>query len=113
MALDNEFDSVVSSLNGVNAIRQERIRQIEIHGHTVESDLLLDRNTLELSAASLIASDLEVLLMKYNKKPIETKLLDVCSKLLSKRERLVVAGALIAAAIDIIDAEDRNFFEAS
>jgi hypothetical protein len=91
---------------GVEQIAQERQEQIEKHGFTVAKDIL-ENNETELSYfAGLLchsncaeANAIAYLPPKWRKDKKE-----LCLKMIRKsyKERLVIAGALIAAEIDRI-----------
>jgi hypothetical protein len=86
---------------GANAIFQERIKQIQKHGYTTDSDKVYNNKELLQMAAMLITGDMT----KYPSwMPIE-----LCEKLMkhSERERYVIAGALIAAHLDLEAEEEK------
>lgn len=86
---------------GIELITQERKDQIKKHGRTVKSDVEQnDNNQLEQAAMMLLAIDFE--------EGIDSESYpdgwenEACARMLSKskRERLVIVGALVAAALD-------------
>lgn len=89
---------------GIELIAQERQEQIEKHGRSVESDVEINANCELISAAcALLHTDSELSPMDLIK---EMKLKNWDSGILDKmdskpyKERLIIAGALIAAEID-------------
>ncbi len=93
---DRELMSV-----GTNAIFQERIKQIQIHGHTIDSDKKYNDKELLKVATMLLTGDLT----HYPSwMPIE-----LCERLMKhpEREKQVIAGALIAAHIDLETEEEK------
>lgn len=90
---------------GIELIAMERKEQIEKHGNTVEVDVVNNPNFQLSSAAQILCGDDDFFKKLHN--PIE----DLCpngwnlksfEKMTKKPyvERLVIAGALIAAEID-------------
>ncbi len=86
---------------GIELIAKEREEQIKKHGRTIRSDVAQnDNDQLETAAMMLLAQDFE--------EGIDSESfpdgwdVEACKKMLSKskRERLIIAGALIAAALD-------------
>lgn len=85
---------------GIELIAQERQEQIEKHGRTVDDDAILnDHNQLSYGAVLLLKKDSHSL--QRNKRPIGWDK-DIWNKMYDKprKERLIIAGALIAAEID-------------
>lgn len=86
---------------GIELIAQERQEQIEKHGRTVERD---DRE----NSNQELALGAEMLLAAEHEEGIDPASYpdgwdpDICAHMLSKpyKERLIIAGALIAAEID-------------
>lgn len=93
---DGELISV-----GANAIFQERMEQIQKHGYTLDSDKINSNEELLKVAIMLLTGDLSF----YP----QWKGIELCEKLLSKsmKERYTVAGALIAAHIDLMTEEEK------
>lgn len=91
-------------ITGVQLIAQERQEQIEKHGRTLEHDGCVNGSG-ELATAA------EMLLAVEHEEGIDPESYpdgwdkDVCSYMISKpyKERLIIAGALIAAEIDRIN----------
>lgn len=86
---------------GIELIAQERKEQIEKHGRTVESDLTENNdNQLRVAAMRLIGD-------RNDYHPPFGWSYEIWNKMLSKpvKERLIIAGALIAAEIDRIQIE--------
>ena len=86
-------------MTGVELIAQERQEQIEKHGRTVESDAKENKGgELRKGAIALIDAHgqgkIEDLPLCWSDK--------ICLKMIKKsyKERLIIAGALIAAEID-------------
>lgn len=85
---------------GIELIAEERQEQIEKHGRTVESDIRMNKNRqLRIAAARLISDDAFILDPPegWNKK--------IWDKMKRKNlnERVIIAGALLAAEIDRIN----------
>jgi len=88
---------------GIELIAQERKEQIEKHGRTIEKDVI-DNSRLQLSdAASKLCADDAGGYWGTSTLPIGWNQ-EVWDKMTNKpyRERLIIAGALIAAEIDRI-----------
>ncbi len=85
---------------GIQLIAQERKEQIEKHGRTVEGDMLLNRNDELTTAARALLSN-STPRTRFSHMPVSWND-DVCIKMSKKayKERLIIAGALIAAEID-------------
>lgn len=81
-------------MTGVELIAQEREEQINKHGRTYVGDLKYKHGELKLAATALVTNNPKFFPFDWD----ET----VCDKMINKtyKERLVVAGALIAAEID-------------
>lgn len=88
-------------MTGIELIAKERQEQIEKHGRTVEYDEIQNSEG-QLSEAA------EMLLASEHEEGIDPQSFpdgwdrDICSHMLSKpyNERLIIAGALIAAELD-------------
>lgn len=84
-------------MTGIELIAQERAEQIEKHGFSIEGDIKYNRFNQLIEGA--------MILMRSNPKmkdiPIRWEK-EVWKKMINKprKERLVIAGALIAAEID-------------
>lgn len=86
-------------MTGIELIAKERQEQIEKHGHTIEKDIIEnDGNQLRWAAQGLISTIEEDFSSEWEG--------DKAMKMLAKPEieRLIVAGALIAAEIDRLNA---------
>ena len=110
-------DGIVSPLNkkskkimktGIELIAQERQEQIEKHGRTVESDIEINKAWQLSTAASVLAN-------QFFKSPRQKLNLmpdnwddEICLKMCNKpyKERLIIAGALISAELDRINANE-------
>lgn len=84
---------------GIELITQERFEQIEIHGYTLGDDAKFNSDGQLIYAASVLTinnADLQFL------NPPKNWDVDYWFRLIRKshKERLVIAGALIAAEID-------------
>lgn len=87
--------------SGIDLIAEERLEQIEKHGRTVERD---DKENY----AEQLATGAEMLLAMSHEEGIDPLTFpdgwdhDICQHMLGKpyKERLIIAGALIAAEID-------------
>lgn len=89
---------------GIELIAQERQEQIEKHGRTVERDVIEnDNQQLSIGAEMLLAVEHEEGI-DSNSYPDGWNH-DICMKMIGKsyRERLIIAGALIAAELDRIN----------
>lgn len=94
---------------GIELIARERKEQIEKHGRTIELDVLSNAHQQLSEAASKLCADdvggywpFETLPAGWNQ--------DVWDKMTNKsyKERLIIAGALIAAEIDRLNANERH-----
>ena len=90
---------------GIELIAEERQEQIEKHNRTIESDIK-NNGAFQLSkaAAALIHPDFRTAKDRFRVMPNEWDdliTLKMCRK--SYEDRLVIAGALIAAEIDRIN----------
>jgi hypothetical protein len=86
---------------GIELIAIERKEQIEKHGRTIERDVRENQaNQLPLGALMLLSSDYEEGIDPASYPDGWDK--GICEKMLAKDyiDRLVIAGALIAAEID-------------
>lgn len=93
-------------MTGIELIAQERAEQIEKHGRTVEQDVLYNKDFQLVDAAENLIFPLENY-PEYGTDYIsipedwnEGSFLKIMSK--PYKERLIIAGALIAAEIDRI-----------
>ena len=93
---DNYLNKVKqSNMAGINLISQECFNQRINHGHTIQKDFEENMNgQLVQAAQALLEGDIEWMPKSWDN--------EICKKLISKpfKERLVIAGALIAAEID-------------
>lgn len=90
-------------MTGIELIAEERRQQIHKHGRTVEDDAdQNDNNQLSLGALMLLSIDYEEGIDSVSFPDGWDH--DICNHMLSKtyKERLIIAGALIAAEIDRI-----------
>lgn len=94
---------------GIELIVQERKEQIEKHNRTVEHDVHSNDQGQLRFAADFIISYIKFSPNPDNFKP-EGWDIDYWSKLCKKsyRERLIIAGALIAAEIDRLQFKDEE-----
>lgn len=90
---------------GIELIAKERQDQIEKHGFSVESDKKYQKRELSRIAEMLMPFDKNDI--NYNKYPNNFPVF-LFKKLYEKsyKERLITAGALIAAEIDRLQSED-------
>lgn len=93
---------------GIELIAQERAEQLEKHGRTIEKDVN-ENNFHQLKHAAIMLLDGYPHQDEDNDVPFkwDEKIWDHMY-LKSKKERLVIAGALIAAEIDRIQAGGEN-----
>lgn len=92
---------------GIELIAEERREQIEKHGRTQDYDCTYNKSgQLRMAAEALICDDGEG---DWNKFPQKWENVE-CTKMLVKplKERLIIAGALIAAEIDRLQAQSSN-----
>lgn len=91
---------------GIELIAKEREEQINKHGRTVESDSHINKEKQLSWVASTLISPLKIgAREKFASMPIdwdEMTLLKMCLK--GYKERLIIAGALIAAELDRLTA---------
>ena len=85
----------INTLTGVELISLERKKQVEELGRTLEHDIVHNPDgELEQGAYALLADEEDYFPVKWDA--------EVCKKMVSKShmDRLIMAGALIAAEID-------------
>jgi hypothetical protein len=88
---------------GIELIQQERFEQLTKHGRTIDKDVAENANQeLFKGAVALLTSDCSKFSDKWDK--------DVCAYMLLKSysERLVIAGALLAAELDRLRAMENR-----
>ncbi len=93
--------NVVKLETGISLIAKERQQQVDKHGRTIERDCIENHNgQLALGAEMLLAIEHEEGIDSYSYPDGWGE--ELCSKMLAKpyKERLVIAGALIAAELD-------------
>lgn len=97
-------------MNGIELIAKERKEQIEKHGRTIESDIETNKAYQLTEAAAVLSTELA----RSSKKRFammpddwdDEISLKMCRK--SRKERLIIAGALIAAELDKICALEKK-----
>lgn len=96
-------------MNGIELINQERVEQLTKHGRTVEKDKELNEEFQLADAAAVLTLPVPdsltgAFLQSYGEHPPVGWNKEIWKKMLEKpyKERLVIAGALIAAEIDRI-----------
>jgi hypothetical protein len=95
---------------GIELIAQERKEQIEKHGRTLDKDIDLNGNYELAWAADILCvtpdQDIELVADLVVQTRLREWDQDLLQRMLSKpyKERLIIAGALIAAEIDRIQA---------
>lgn len=91
---------------GIELIAQERTEQIEKHGRTIEADVQINKvGQLAEGASVLMHPHINTPRKRLSLMPSNWNddiTLKMCSK--SYKERLIIAGALIAAEIDRLNA---------
>lgn len=88
----------MKKLTGAELIAQERKEQIEKHGVTINQDIDYNNNEeLRKGAVALLLDDGMMMPAIWDVKIVSK----MCNK--SYKERLIIAGALIAAEIDRIN----------
>jgi len=91
---------------GIELIAQERAEQIEKHGRTIESDVATNKAYQLTEAAAILSTEkVRSSRQRFSLMPDDWDdeiSLKMCGK--SRKERLVIAGALIAAEIDRLQA---------
>ncbi len=93
--LTDEINTESVPKTGIQLIKEERIEQQTKHGTSIENDYYgNDEGDLCVAAVALVTHDY--------KSFVETWSIGKCSKMMNKpfKQRLVIAGALIAAEID-------------
>lgn len=86
---------------GVELIAEERHEQLVKHEYTVESDRATNtRGQLASAAAALITEDLSFVPKDWNEELVDYMVTK------GYLDRLIIAGALIAAEIDRINTDD-------
>ena len=91
-------------MTGIELITKERKEQIEKHGRTIESDIKLNKAYQLTEAAAVLSTEMA----RSSKKRFammpddwdDEISLKMCKK--GRKERLIIAGALIAAELDKI-----------
>lgn len=85
--------------SGIELIAQERMEQVEKHGRTIHLDVIENSHReLRYGAVALLSDDLRQMPLAWDE--------SICLKMINKpyKERLIIAGALIAAEIDRLNA---------
>ncbi len=94
--------------NGIELIADERLEQMEKHGRTIEQDVALNGfSQLSEAASKLSFKDIDDI--HGIEDPPKGWDFDIWNKMINKpyKERLIIAGALIAAEIDRIQVIDK------
>lgn len=92
-------------MTGIELIAAERAEQIEKHGRTIEQDAVMnDNQEMTIAAMMLLAVDFEEGIDSASYPQGWDH--DLCDKMIAKnyKQRLVIAGALIAAELDRLNA---------
>lgn len=92
---------------GIELIAQERQEQIEKHGRTLEHDATVNDDGQMIDAAiQLLAVEYNEGWDSYNTPPGWDK--EIMTKMIGKplKDRLIIAGALIAAEIDRLNSQE-------
>lgn len=90
-------------MTGTELIAQERKEQIEKHGISIQNDIFLNKDGQLLNAARKLLSDHELSIVILHNPPKgwnKAIWIRMCSK--PYKQRLIIAGALIAAELDKI-----------
>jgi len=92
-------------LTGIELIAQERKEQLEKHNRTIEKDIIVNED-FQLSEAASVLCHPDIVKSAEETLPAWWSF-DVWRKMCDKSyaDRLVIAGALIAAEIDRLNAE--------
>lgn len=85
-------------MTGLELIAKERKEQIEKHGYTVDNDVQNNNNRQLLNAAGALMTGSMLRPTSWEQESWQHMMLK------SKKERLIIAGALIAAEIDRLNA---------
>lgn len=98
---------------GIELIAEERREQIEKHGRTIESDLKTNSNGELIMVARAMLIEDEEFPEGFGKNIRRAEMPAdwddaVCQRMAgkSRKERIIIAGALIAAELDVIQAEE-------
>jgi hypothetical protein len=93
-------------MTGIELIAKERQEQIEKHGYTVDNDLNYNKAYQLTEAAAILATELFPTPRKRFAAMPNDWNDQICLKMCNKPrfERLIIAGALIAAELDKIQA---------
>lgn len=98
----------LNKMNGIELIAKERQEQIVKHGISVESDVTYNKAYQLTEAAAILATEMFPSSRKrFAAMPSDwedQRCLKMCNK--PRMQRLIIAGALIAAEIDKIIAKD-------
>lgn len=92
-------------MTGIQLIEKERTEQIQKHGRTIEKDVIEnDSRQLSLGALMLLSVDYEEGIDSESYPDGWDK--DICAKMIGKsyEERVIIAGALLAAELDRLKA---------
>ncbi len=95
--------------SGIELIAQERQEQIEKHDRTIKKDVEENDNMqLSLGALMLLSIDYEEGIDTHSYPEGWDE--DICTKMIGKsyKERLIIAGALLAAEIDRLNHKLNN-----
>jgi len=98
-------------MTGIELIAKERQEQIEKHGRTIERDIEENKNFQLGNAAAVLATQQGVFSARKRLGMMPNNWDDgICLEMCSKgyRERLIIAGALIAAELDKILALEKR-----
>lgn len=111
-------------MTGIELIAQERAEQIEKHGRTIENDAIINNGVYEIEGETFYVPQLahaaHLLVEPDGSMLREQQYLDtfiphgwdkeIWDKIVKKpyKERLIIAGALIAAEIDRLNYKDAN-----
>jgi len=98
-------------MTGIELIAKERQEQIEKHGISVEHDVRFNRAHQLGNAAAVLATEQGQFTARkrLGMMPLDwddAQALKMCKK--NHKERLIIAGALIAAELDRISAEEEK-----
>ena len=96
-------------MTGIELIAKERQEQIEKHGISIEQDVKFNRAYQLSNAAAILATEQGQFTARKRLAMMPTdwddeRALKMCKK--NHKERLIIAGALIAAELDKILAEE-------
>lgn len=96
---------------GIDLIGKERVEQIEKHGRSIEMDLKNNSNRQLVVGASALLQPIDDTMAEHLKLFPEDWDKSICEKMTNRsyKARVIIAGALLCAELDRIEAIEVNF----